>query len=317
MTSRIVSRPVSSIAKPVDPEAEPAGRRHPVRERLDVVRVAALALDAARPACAKRACSSRVVDLGERVAELHPADEVLEALGQRRVVVGRPRERRELDRVVVDDRRLDQLRLDEVAERVVDELRPVAVGARVDPALGQPGAQLGLVARPQLLAPRAPRRTGARATGALRSISWPRNCTVVVPSDLLRHGLDERLDPLHRVAVVGVRLVPLEHRELGLVLVRDALVAEVLAELVDPLEPADDQPLEVELGRDPQVEVAVELVVVRDERAREARRRSAAAGPASRPRRSPRRRGSARIAATMRARRTKSARVSSLMSRSR
>jgi hypothetical protein len=44
------------------------------------------------------------------------------------------------------------------------------------------------------------------------------------------------------------------------VLVRDALVAEVLAELVDLLEAADDQPLEVELGRDAQVEVCVELV---------------------------------------------------------
>ena len=52
-------------------------------------------------------------------------------------------------------------------------------------------------------------------------------------------------------------------------LVRDALVAEVLADLVDALETTDDQPLQVELGRDPQVEVGVELVVVRHERMRE------------------------------------------------
>ena len=50
---------------------------------------------------------------------------------------------------------------------------------------------------------------------------------------------------------------------------RDALVAEVLAELVDALDPADDQPLEVQLGGDAQVEVAVELVVVGRERARQ------------------------------------------------
>jgi len=49
-------------------------------------------------------------------------------------------------------------------------------------------------------------------------------------------------------------------------LVRDPLVAEVLTELVDAFEPADDQALEVQLGRDPEVEVGVELVVVRDER---------------------------------------------------
>ena len=86
---------------------------------------------------------------------------------------------------------------------------------------------------------------------------------------LERDLLEHRLDPVHRVAEVGVRLVPLEHRELGLVLVRDALVAEVLADLVDALEPADDEPLQVELGRDAEVEVDVELVRVRDERVRE------------------------------------------------
>ena len=49
---------------------------------------------------------------------------------------------------------------------------------------------------------------------------------------------------------------------------REPLVAEVLADLVDPLEPPDDAALEVELGRDPQVEVAIEGVVVGDERPR-------------------------------------------------
>ena len=52
-------------------------------------------------------------------------------------------------------------------------------------------------------------------------------------------------------------------------LVRDALVAEVLADLVDALEPADDQPLQIELGRDPEIEVLLEVVPVRDERLRE------------------------------------------------
>ena len=209
-----------------------------------------------------------VVDLRERVAELHPAGEVLEALGQQRIVVGGARERGELDRVVVDDRRLDQLRLDEVAEGLVDELRPVAVGVGVHPTLGQPGAQLDLVARPQLL----------RLEGVREADARPRRLQLELVAaelhrrraeHLARHGLDERLDAHHRVAVVGVRLVPLEHRELGVVLERDALVAEVLAELVDALEAADDEPLQVELGRDAEVEIALELVVVRHERARE------------------------------------------------
>ena len=89
------------------------------------------------------------------------------------------------------------------------------------------------------------------------------------PVDALGDVGDELLEPRGGVLVVGVGLVPLEHRELGVVLERDPLVAEVLAELVDAVDPADDQALQVELGGDPQVEVAVERVVVGGERARQ------------------------------------------------
>jgi len=61
----------------------------------------------------------------------------------------------------------------------------------------------------------------------------------------------ERFGSLHGVAVVRIRLVPLELRELRGVLVGDALVAEVLGELVHLLEAADDEPLEVELVCNP------------------------------------------------------------------
>ena len=73
-------------------------------------------------------------------------------------------------------------------------------------------------------------------------------------------------DHRHDVVVVDVGLVGLEHRELGVVLEAHALVAEVLAHLVDAIDAADDAALEVQLGGDAQVEVALELVVVRDER---------------------------------------------------
>ena len=53
-------------------------------------------------------------------------------------------------------------------------------------------------------------------------------------------------------------------------LVRVALVAEVLRELVDLLEPADDETLEVELVGDAKVEIGVEQLRVRRERLREA-----------------------------------------------
>jgi hypothetical protein len=71
-----------------------------------------------------------------------------------------------------------------------------------------------------------------------------------VDAQLGRHVREQVGEPLGAGVVVAVGLVPLEHRELGVVLVRDALVAEVLAELVHALEPADDQPLQVQLGGD-------------------------------------------------------------------
>ena len=87
-----------------------------------------------------------------------------------------------------------------------------------------------------------------------------------VHADGTRHGGDELLAARGDVLVVRVRLVPLEHGELGVVLEGDALVAEVLADLVDALQATHDQPLEIQLGGDPQVQRAVELVVVGRER---------------------------------------------------
>ncbi len=80
--------------------------------------------------------------------------------------------------------------------------------------------------------------------------------------DHLGGGAHERFQARGGGVVVGVGLVPLDHRELGVVLGRDALVAEVLAELVDAFQTTDDAALEVELGGDPQVEGAVQRIVV-------------------------------------------------------
>ena len=89
------------------------------------------------------------------------------------------------------------------------------------------------------------------------------------PSRAARAAVDdEALGELHHVVVVGERLVRLEHRELGVVAGVDALVAEHATDLEHALEPADDEALEVQLGRDAEVEVDVERVVVGDERPR-------------------------------------------------
>ena len=85
-------------------------------------------------------------------------------------------------------------------------------------------------------------------------------------SDFARDGGEHLLGEVHQVLVVGVGLVELEHGEFGIVARGDAFVAEVAIDLVYTLEASYDQALEVELGRDAQVEVDVERVVMRDER---------------------------------------------------
>ncbi len=107
-----------------------------------------------------------------------------------------------------------------------------------------------------------------RGHGGVRSMSWSRKVTFEVADGASRLG-DHLFDHRHHVVVVHVGLVGLEHRELGIVLEAHALVAEVLAHLVDAVDAADDAALEVQLGGDAQVEVALELVVVRDERPRQ------------------------------------------------
>ena len=87
----------------------------------------------------------------------------------------------------------------------------------------------------------------------------------MVPQQHHRQLGHQLLGELHEVDVVGVGLVQLEHGELGVVAGGDALVAEHPPDLEHLLEPAHHQPLEVELGGDPQVEVEVEGVVVGDE----------------------------------------------------
>ena len=82
-----------------------------------------------------------------------------------------------------------------------------------------------------------------------------------------RRLLDESLGEVGDAVVVAVRLIGLEHRELGAVRRVGALVAEVAVDLVDALDAAHDGALQVQLGRDAQVELGVERVRVGDERA--------------------------------------------------
>src|SRR5207237_5661204 len=83
------------------------------------------------------------------------------------------------------------------------------------------------------------------------------------PTDGHHRDLDHQLvGQFHQVAIIPIRFVELEHRELGVVPGGDALVTEAAVDLEDLFQAAYDQPLEIELRRDPQIQLRVERVVM-------------------------------------------------------
>ena len=91
-------------------------------------------------------------------------------------------------------------------------------------------------------------------------------CDRVRSFDFANETAQQFFGEIDECAVVDVRPVKLEHRELRIPAVADAFVAEVAIDLVHARHAADDQPLQVELGRDAQKKIDVQRVVMRLER---------------------------------------------------
>ena len=118
-------------------------------------------------------------------------------------------------------------------------------------------------------------QTGPRSDRLEKAHPWKRRGEVqggikplqhLGPQAVLHHAGDHGLGELHHVTIVRVRLVELQHRELGIVGPVHPFVPEVVPDLVHPLESADQQPLEVQLVGDAQVQRHVQRVVVSHER---------------------------------------------------
>ena len=86
--------------------------------------------------------------------------------------------------------------------------------------------------------------------------------------NVARRILDQIAGQVGHLLVGRVGLVGLHRRKLGRMRRICALVTEILADLVDLLEPTDDGALQVELGGDTEVEVLIVGVDMRLERAR-------------------------------------------------
>ena len=127
---------VKSIARRSMPTPSPAVGGIPYDERLDVVLVVEHRLVVAlRPlghlGAELLGLLVGVVQLAEAVRDLHPPDEELEAVGGRRVVRLRLRERRDLRRVVDDERRLEEPSLRHGPEDLGEEL-PLGLAEPLD-----------------------------------------------------------------------------------------------------------------------------------------------------------------------------------------
>src|SRR5262249_59327585 len=114
---------------PAPPWPWPAGGRPPPSQcaRVALVeRVPPLAPRLERAPAREQALALivRIVELGERIADLHPGQERLEALDEPRVARRALGKRRQLDGIVGDERGLGQRRLDVGAEQVGHEPTP-------------------------------------------------------------------------------------------------------------------------------------------------------------------------------------------------
>ncbi len=101
-----------------------------------------------------------------------------------------------------------------------------------------------------------------------KSSVWPSYSTVGAAGGVDRHLRQQFRGEVHQAAVIGVGLVELQHGELGVVMRGEAFVAEVAIDLVDALQAAHHQALQIQLRRDAQVQIDIERVVMRDEGAR-------------------------------------------------
>src|SRR6476469_347322 len=63
---------------------------------------------------------------------------------------------------------------------------------------------------------------------------------------------------VHQPAIIRVRLVELQHRELRIVLRRDTFVAEIPVNLIHSLHSTHDESLEIEFRSDPKKQVKIE-----------------------------------------------------------
>ena len=177
-------------------------------------------------------------------------------------------QRRHLNRVVGDEGRLDELVLAVCSEDGVDELalahRRLDFYVEVLADLAQGILVHTLDVHSGVLADGLKDRQTAVAAAEVNLVLADLHPGGAV--DLAGNPAEHLLDEVHHPVIVLVGHIDFHTGELRVVGLVHTLVAEVLGKLIDSVVAADNQPLEVELVCDAQVERNVKGVVVGDER---------------------------------------------------
>src|SRR5687767_7158190 len=83
-------------------------------------------------------------------------------------------------------------------------------------------------------------------------------------SDLSRHIGNHLLGAAHDIFVIGIGFIEFKLGEFRVVLEAYPFITEVTPNFVDAIKSTYDEPLEIQLKRDAQIEVLVELIMVGD-----------------------------------------------------
>ena len=208
----------------------------------------------------------RVVKLAEGVGELPSVDKEFKTVGNVGVLFVALRERRDDRRVADDEGRLDEIFLDIFLKEERQDVKTREGGGDLHAAQRRLTARLFIrnvheVNTDVLLHKLRHRRAAEwRVEVDLRSLIVDHAAAKFVGA-----GDDQLFGKVHHVHIVAVGPVDLHRGELGVVALVHALVAELLADLVNASEHADDETFEVKLGGDTHVHVDIKGVVVRDE----------------------------------------------------
>ena len=204
-----------------------------------------------------------IVELGVGIAHLPAVDVKLEALDLGRVIGLFLGQRADLDGMVHDEGGLDHLVFAELVEEEVDDVALLVTVLILDVALV--GQLLGLFISSDLVKIDA----GLFLDGVDHGQAAERLAQVDLgavigdgsgSADFLGQEAVHVLGQIHHAVVVGVGLIELHEGELGVMTGVKAFVAEDTTDLIDALEAADDQALEVELQGNAELEVLVQGV---------------------------------------------------------